>query len=472
MASRHTLFPLLALAGACLLHGAPAPPDLREAAVRRITEAGLRSDAAYRNLGSLCDQVGHRLAGSPGYDKAVTWALALMKAEGFTNVRAEPVPVPRWVRNTERADMILPRPQALSMLGLGLSDPTPEGGLTADVVAVGSFDELKALPDAAVRGRIVLFDAPWTSYGATGAYRWGGAVAAARRGAVGVLIRSVAPSGLDTPHTGSMAYAEGVPRIPAAALSLEDASLLHRLYARGERVQVRLKMNCRTLPDAPSANIVGELPGTGPEIVLLGAHLDSWDVGQGAQDDGVGCMIVLEAVHLLHDLGLRPRRTLRVVLFTNEENGNRGGRSYAETHRAELPRHAAAVESDEGNGLIQGFSLELPGPEDPARLARAQAFLARLKLSLAPLGVTRMTGRGSGVDIGPTVHGGVPGLGSDHDGAHYFDIHHSRADTFDKVRPEDLAKNVTIMAIAAYLLADDPDRLADFLPPAEGETTP
>jgi hypothetical protein len=451
------LFRTLLLSGASL--AALAGPW--EDGIRRIQETGLKSGAPYRDLGLLCDQVGNRLSGSPQLDKAIAWAVELMKAKGFANVHTEPVMVPHWERRTERATLLLPRRQPLSMLGLGMSVPTRRGGITADVLAVTSFDELTALPDARVKGRIVLFDEPYRGYGGTVDYRWGGAIAAARKGAVGVLIRSVTPVSLDTPHTGTMGYEKGVPPIPAAALSVEDAAMLHRMGDRGERVRVCLEMNCRTLPDAPSANVVGEIPGSAvpEEIVLMGGHLDSWDVGQGALDDGAGAILTLEAASLVKEAGLHPRRTLRVVLFTNEENGSRGAKAYALAHKGELSRHVVAIESDEGNGRLQGFSLELDG-HAPAHLEQARGFLARLKPYLDPLGAGTFVESWSGVDITPCIQAGVPGLSCSHEDAHYFDYHHSRADTFDKVDKDTLTRNVATLAAAVYLLADMPDRLA------------
>jgi carboxypeptidase Q len=434
---------------------------MRDAAALAL--AARTSDHAYRNLVDLCDGVGHRLSGSAAYDRAVEWGLKAMKEAGLQNVRAEKVMVPHWVRHRESARMILPAPHELSMLGLGGSVPTPKGGITADVVVVGSDKELEGMKDEDVRGRIVLFEMPFTGYGAMARYRFLGPSMASRKGAAAMLMRSITNLSLDTPHTGVTHYDEGITPIPAAAVSVENALMMRRMWERGQRIRVHLEMNCETLPDAPAANVVGELPGRErpEEIVLVGGHLDSWDVGQGAQDDGVGCILSLEAARLIGKAGLKPRRTVRVVFFANEENGNRGGLAYAARHREELPRHAAALESDTGNGPIKGFTLELRTPEGTAAAdpARGLAVLRRLAPLLEPLGAGRLELGHSGVDVEPTVLQGVPGLGASHDTARYWEVHHAKSDTVDKVDREDLARNAGILAATVYALAEMPERI-------------
>jgi len=381
------------------------------------------------------------------------------------------VTIPVWKRGAERGWIEGPARHELSLLGLGGTAPTPKGGLTADAVVVGSFDELKALGEARVKGRIVVFDVPFTSYGATVAYRGRGASEGARLGAVAVLVRSVTPVSLDTPHTGAMNYAEGVAKIPAAAITIENATQLRRLQAAGQTPRIHLELDSAQLPDAVSANVVGEiLGGEKPEeLVVLAGHLDSWDVGQGAQDDGVGCMIALHAAAQIKRSGLKPRRTLRVVLFTNEEHGLAGGKAYVEAHRHEVARHAALLETDSGNGLVQGFSLDLGGgrprqraeaPTPPTEAqTRGLALLRSLTPHLQDLGATKMELGGSGADIGSFVALGAPGIGVGHDTVHYWDVHHTRADTFDKIKPDDLRKNVAAVAVMAFALADMKERL-------------
>ncbi len=419
-------------------------------------------EKAYANLQWLCDRIGQRLAGSKGLQVAVSWGVQRMKAEGFRNVRAEKVMVPHWERRSERAELVAPLRKPLAVLALGGSVATPAAGLEADVLCVGRPADLEKLGEDAVRGRIVLFTGPWKGYGPYSDTRVNGASLAARKGAVAMLLKAFAPLSLDTPHTGVLHYDPKIAQIPAAGLSVEGAGQIERLSAAGAEVRVRLDLQCRTLPDAESANVVGEIPGSEKpeEIIVVGGHLDSWDVGQGAQDDGVGCVLSMQAAELLQRLNLRPRRTLRVVFFTNEENGSRGGKAYLEAHRAELPKHVAAIESDIGNGLIQGFSVDVGGFKlaGEARQAAILAHLEKLKPYLAPLGAGRIDRGGSGVDVGPMVAAGVVGLGARHDLSKYWDIHHTAADTFDKIDKQDLRKNLAILAVTLYLLADLPER--------------
>lgn len=440
----------LALAAA-LSAGAPAEPP--RALAERLRAEAFRTHGAHADLAWLCDRIGPRLSGSPQLDQAIAWAQARLKAAGLTNVHAEPVMVPHWVRGREAAELLLPTPHRLNILGLGGSVGTPEGGLEADVVVVGSFEELDGLGEA-VKGKIVLFDVPWKGYGHTVAYRHGGAARAAKHGAVAALVRSVGPVSLDTPHTGAMDYDPALPRIPTASVTLEAATQMRRMQGRGERIRMRLEMGAKTLPDAPSANVVAEILGSERpgEVVLLSGHLDSWDVGQGAQDDGAGTVTAMEAVRLIQALGLRPRRTIRVVLWTNEENGLRGGKAYRDAHRAELKDIVAAFESDSGSERIKAFSLDLRQASPEAK-AGALASLKSLGAVLEPFGPIELRLGGSGADVSPMVAEGVPGIGVGHAATHYFDVHHTHADTFDKVDKEDLAHNAAALAAVAYALA-------------------
>ncbi len=301
----------------------------------RIIGAALTDDTAYRRLAYLGDRIGHRLSGSAQLERAIEWAVAEMKKDRLDNVRTEKVMVPHWVRGAESLELLEPASTTrdLAMLGLGGSVGTAPEGLTAEAVVVRTFDELDALGEK-VRGKIVVYNAPFTEYGATVQYRGAGPSRAARYGAVAALVRSVGPVSLQTPHTGSLRYDEAQPRIPAAAVTIEAAEMMQRMQARGETIRLRLKMEAKFRPDAESANVVAELKGRErpEEIVLVGGHFDSWDVGQGAHDDGGGCMVAWEAIRLLKKLNLRPRRTIRAVLFTNEENGLRGANG--------LPRRA------------------------------------------------------------------------------------------------------------------------------------
>lgn len=449
--------PLLACLLAANLGAQPAPETLLTVSERLRAEA-FRTHGAYEDLAWLCDRIGARLAGSPQLDQAIAWAQARLKAAGLSNVHAEPVMVPHWVRGHEAAELLLPTPHRLNILGLGGSVGTPEGGLTADVVVVGSFDELDKLGEA-VKGKIVLFDVPFKGYGHTVVYRHDGAARAAKYGAVAALVRSVGPVSLDTPHTGAMDYDPAFPKIPTAAVTIEASTQMRRMQDRGEHLRMRLEMGAKTLPDAPSANVVAEIRGTEKpgEVIILSGHLDSWDVGQGAQDDGAGTVIAMEAARLIQSLGLKPRRTIRVVLWTNEENGLRGGKAYRDAHRAEFKDIVAAFETDSGSERIKAFSLDLRKATPESKTA-ALATLKVLAPALGPLGPVELRLGGSGADVSPMVGEGVPGIGVGHAATHYFDVHHTHADTFDKVEKDDLAHNAAVLAAFAYALAQSEAR--------------
>ena len=431
---------------------APLPAEARRAAVslRDKAAGGTRASEWTR---FLSDRVGPRPAGSDGDRAAVAWALATMKTLGLANVHAEKVTVPVWKRGVETGEIVSPSRQRLLLTALGGSIATPEGGLEAEVLEVPSIEGLESKGGAA-RGKIVFFDkkmertADGGSYGKTVDVRSDGASAAAKLGAVGVLIRSVGTDHNRTPHTGGMKYAGDAPKIPAAALSIPDAELLERTIRDGAPVRVRFTLTCRDAPDAESANVVGEIPGLGKarEIVLLAAHLDSWDLGTGAIDDAAGCGIVLEAARLVGALPRRPQRTIRVVLFANEENGISGGKAYREAHRDEIPLHAVALESDSGTG--EPMSLEwLAGPS-------AEPALRDLAAILAPLGAGTLTAAGSGgADISPLRADGVPQFSIRQDSSRYFDFHHTSNDTFDKIEPGNMDRNAAAVAAFAWVAA-------------------
>lgn len=461
--------PLVALAlsavlasAACAQGGASAraPLDRRYAGdAGRLIHVALRDSAAYLRVAELTDRFGPRFSGTENLERAIDWILAEMRRDGLQNVRGEPVMVPRWVRGEERAELVSPRGARLSMLGLGGSVGTGPEGITADVLVVGSFEELAARAGEA-RGKIVLFDVPFTNYGETVRYRRDGAVVAARAGAVAALIRSVASFSMQTPHTGSMRYDTAVAQVPIAALSVEDAAMLHRMQRRGDRVRVRLVMGARSFPDVPSRNVVAEIVGREKpeEVVVLGGHIDSWDVGVGAMDDAGGSVAAWEAVRLMKALGLRPRRTVRVVLWTNEENGLRGGRAYAEAHRAEVDRHVLAMESDGGVFRPNGFRFV--GSDAGLAVARQVAKL------LEPIGAGRMEHGGGEADIGPLLALGVPGMGLDVEGEKYFWYHHSDADRLEVLDPREVALCTATMAVMAYVIADMEEDLPRGAPPA------
>jgi len=418
----------------------------------RISEAALKDSTAWNRLAEMTERFGNRLSGSPSLERAIDWMLETMRADGLQNVRGERVMVPVWVRGSESAELVSPRAQTLPMLGLGGSVATPPGGITADVLVVNSFSDLTAKA-AQARGKIVLFDAPFTSYGETVQYRARGAIAAARAGAVAALVRSVTPYSMRTPHTGGMAYDSTVRRIPAAAITVEDAQMLHRMQDRGERIRVTLLMAARMLPDAPSRNVVAELVGSErpDEVVVFGGHIDSWDVGRGAMDDGGGVIVAWEAVRLLQRLGLKPRRTIRVVGWTNEENGGRGGQGYRDAHRSELDKHVLAIESDGGVFKPQGFGFT--GSDAAFEIVKQIGTL------LDPIQAGTINRGGGGADIAPIMALGVPGMGLIVDGTRYFWYHHTEADTIDKLDAREMALCVAAMAIMAFVAADMPDPL-------------
>jgi carboxypeptidase Q len=437
---------------------APAPAAAQSIGARyqptadRIIAEALKDSAAWNRLAVMTETFGNRLSGTPALERTIDWVLAEMKKDGLQNVRGEPVMVPRWVRGAESVELITPRRLALPMLGLGGSIATPPGGITAEVLVVRTFEELQQKA-AQAKGKIVLWDAPFTNYGQTVAYRATGAVAAARAGAVASIIRSVTPYSQRTPHTGGIRYDSTVKKIPTAAITVEDAEMLHRMQDRGEKITLKLTMSAQTLPDAPSRNIVGELVGSErpDEVVVFGGHIDSWDVGRGAMDDGGGVVVAWEALRVLQRLGLRPRRTIRVVGWTNEENGTRGGNGYRDAHKAQLEQHVLAIESDEGTFKPQGFGFT--GSDAAYEIVKEAGAL------LEKIGAGQITKGGGGADIGPIMQLGVPGMGLTVDGTRYFWYHHTEADTIDKLDPHDMALCVATMAVMAYVIADLPERL-------------
>ena len=443
----------------------PLPPptvkiDAYRATAARIIGGALTSDKAYSRLAYLTDRIGNRLSGSKNLELAIEWALAEMKKDGLDNVRGEKVMVPHWVRGEESLELVTPVSRRLTMLGLGNSVGTPAEGITAEAIVVNSFADLDRLGES-VRGKIVVYNVPFTNYGETSRYRTAGPSRAAQRGAVAAIVRSVTPRSLQSPHTGATNYDPNQPKIPAAAVTVEGAEMLQRLYDRGERPTLRLKMEAKFLPDAESANVIAELKGTEhpDEIVLVAGHYDSWDVGQGAHDDGGGCIIAWETIRLLNELGLRPRRTIRAVLYTNEENGLRGGNAYRDAHASELAKHILAIESDSGTYQPLGFGLAATAPP------QARANMLEIAKLLAGIRANRIAAGGGGADIGPITRQGVVGASLNVEGP-YFDIHHTHADTLDKISPQDLALCVATMAVMTYVVADMPEPFSGSVAPA------
>jgi carboxypeptidase Q len=449
-----------------VLHGAQFPPPAvdvpkraapewlapyRDAAGRLLGEA-VAGDAAWQRLAYLGDTYGNRISGSPNLEAAIKWAVEEMKRDGLENVHTEAVKVPHWVRGRESLEIVGPIPQPLVMLGLGNSVGTPPAGLEADLLVLHSFEELEAARDR-VKGKIVLFNVPFTTYGDTVRFRAAGPSRAGVLGAVAVLVRSVGPAGLRTPHTGALSYAEGQPQIPAAAVTTEDAARLERMFSRGTKVRLKLMMEAKFLPEADSANVVGEIRGRElpNEVVVIGGHFDSWDVGTGSTDDGGGCVATWEALRLMKKLNLRPRRTVRVVLWTNEENGGRGGQAYRDAHLEELPNHVMMLESDGGVFRPTGFGFS--GSDAGRGKVRDIATL------LGGIHADTIGASGGGADIGPSVQqANIPAMSLEVDG-NYFLIHHTPADTIDKIDPLEIARSAGAIAVLTYVVAEMPDRL-------------
>ena len=448
-------FALLVLAAAAV--GAQAPAEAHRAAADRLIDAALADSAAHRRLSTLADRFGHRMSGSQSLERSLDWIIEEMKRDGLENVRGEPVMVTHWVRGQESAELVSPRRTTLRMLGLGRSVGTPPAGITAQVIVVRDFAELRARR-AEVRGKMVLFNhpfdttlPPFTAYGRAVQYRAAGADSAAAHGAVAVLVRSVTPRSLQTPHTGGLTYGDtsrSARNIPGAAITVEDAEMLQRMQDRGERIVVTLKMGARTLPPARSRNVVAEIRGSErpDEIIVLGGHIDSWDVGQGAMDDAGGSVAAWEAVRLIKQLGVRPRRTVRVVLWTNEEIGLAGATAYRDAHRAELDKHILAMESD--NGVFRPHGLFFAGPEAGFTLMR------QLSPLLARIGADSVAPGGPQADVSPLFAAGVPTLAPNVDVSRYFWYHHTDADTPDKIDPVDMARCVALRAVMANTIAN------------------
>ena len=464
----------LALLAACLLPlAATAQPTAStyqaayQSAADQLIASALADSSAYARLAYLGDTFGHRLSGSQALEDALSWIVAEMEADGLENVRTQPVMVPHWVRGSESATMTHPRMESLPMLGLGGSVGTGPDGVEADVTVVQSFDELAAATAAGqIDGRIVVFNVPFTNYGETVQYRVLGAVRAAQAGAVASLIRSVGPFSMQTPHTGTMRYDDRAPHIPHAALTIEGTEMLQRMQDRGVTPRLKLVMNAAFAEEKESRNVIAEIVGREfpDEVVVLGGHSDSWDVGQGAMDDGGGVIASWEALRLMKALGLRPRRTVRVVLWTNEENGLRGALAYKEAlSDQDIANHQLAMESDGGTFAPVAFGTTATN-EAFALLEPIAALLAPVIEPDSLLDARSYAGPsvrrgGGGADIGPLMREGVPGMGLITDAARYFWYHHTAADTVDKLDPRELARCAAAMAVMAYVAAEMPERL-------------
>jgi carboxypeptidase Q len=433
------------------------PPD---SVARALLREGFSRGEAYGMLKDLTEQAGHRLSGSPGAARALDLTQQHMHRAGLTQVRVESVMVPHWVRGGIEKATILGKSgkpdAALTVCALGGSIATPKEGITAGVVEVHSFEELHALGGGAA-GKVVFFNRPmdptlldpFEAYGGAVNQRGRGAVEAARAGGVAAIVRSMTCANDAVPHTGSMSYADSVRKIPAVAVSTQSADLLSSMMREKKNLRVRIQLNCSTLPDAPSGNVLGELTGTEfpGQVIVVGGHLDAWDKGTGAHDDGAGCVQAIEAVRLLRSIGIQPRRTIRAVMFMNEENGVRGGRGYAASPNRADEKHVAAIESDRGGFAPYGFSIEA----DSVAVARVRRWQRALNL----VGVGTVEAGHGGVDISPIVNNGTVGIGLLVDNHKYFDYHHSDNDTLDKVYPRELEHGAIVMAMLLYLISEE-----------------
>ena len=432
--------------GAIPPRGALPEPLLRD--LDRLVGQLTNSTAGWQRLATLCDTFGPRFTGSTNLEAALDWILGQLREDGLSNVHGEPVTVPHWIRGEESVELISPRSESLPMLGLGGSIATPRRGITAPVLVVHTMEELQQRKREAA-GRIVVFDVPYTDYGTTVAIRVRGAIEASKAGARASLIRSVTPFSLRTPHTGVMQYDTNIAPIPHAALTPEDTARLARWQDRGITPVLRVRMGAHTAAPVQSRNVIAELRGREKpeEVVVIGGHIDSWDVGQGAQDDGGGCIAAWEALRVMRQLGLHPRRTIRLVLWTNEETGGAGARAYRDQHRGELARHLVAMESDSGTFAPTGIGFTGSRAARPVIQSLSAYLGSRLNAGKLEEGAGEM-------DIAPLLAEGVPNLGLRVQRERYFWYHHTPADTVDKVDPVDLARCTAVTAVMAYALAE------------------
>ena len=413
----------------------------------RIIAEALTDSTAYNRLAFLCDKFGPRLSGSPNLENAINWIIKEMKKDSLSNVKGERVKIPVWKRGQESLKLLKPHDRELRMLGLGGSVSTPKGGIVGELLVVDDFEDLNKNTHK-VQGKIVLFNCEFTTYGETVSYRYNGAIEAAKLGAVASLIRSIGDWSMNTPHTGSTSYHNSVKKIPHAAITLEDASSFKRLSDRGERIILKLNMDARKAGDSWSKNIIAEIVGSEypDEIIVVGGHIDSWDVGQGAHDDGGACVASWEVLRLIKALKLKPKRTIRCVLWTNEENGGMGSKAYRDMHLDELKNHIVAIESDGGVFAPEGFGF--------SGSAEGFEIVKEIHKLLKPLKAQNATHGGRAADVAPLNDQGVPVMSLKVDNSKYFWYHHTDADTFDKVDINEFNSCIAAMAIMAYTIAD------------------
>lgn len=430
--------------------------------IRRFYDEALVNGQAYDNLRYLCKQIGQRLSGSAGAEKAVAWSKKLMDSYGFDKVYLQEVMVPHWVRGAKEEAYIIDgnKKTPVPIAALGMSVGTPANGITANVVEVKSLKELESLGESVIKGKIVFFNGAFdqrfietgAGYGAAGVQRFAGPSAAAKYGAIGAIVRSITPALDDYPHTGATAYADGVNKIPAAAISTVAANKLSAMLKLRKLPLIKfyLKQSCQTLPDVKSYNVIGEIKGSeNPNrIITVGGHLDSWDLAEGAHDDGTGVMQSVEVLRILKATGYKPKNTIRAVFFMNEENGHKGGIKYAEEAAANKEEHIAAIETDEGGFTPRGFSFEGASP------AFLKAVNAKWKTLLEPYEADRLVKGGGGTDIGPLKETmpAIRLIGFRPDSQRYFDIHHTPNDVFENVNKRELHLGAAAITSLVYLI--------------------
>ena len=428
--------------------------------IRKIYNEALSNRTSYEQLDYLSNKIGGRLSGSPEAEKAVNWAKAEMEKMGLDRVYLQEVMVPHWVRGEKEEGKIVGKKGKkveVPVCALGGSIGTGKKGITAEVLEVKSLEEVAKLGKEKISGKIVFFNRPmeaiqvnaFHAYGGAVDQRGRGAVEAAKYGAVGVIVRSMNLALDDFPHTGAMRYDDAVTKIPAAAISTNGAELLSHRLKDEPGLQFYLKQNPQTLPDAKSYNVIGEIKGSQnpEEIIVVGGHLDSWDLGDGSHDDGAGCVQAMEVLRIMKSLNLKPKRTIRAVMFMNEENGVRGGKKYAEEAKANHEDHIAAIESDAGGFSPRGFGIE----GKPNQVKQIQQW----KYLLEPYDLHHLGAGHGGTDIGPlATTGEVALIGLEPDSQRYFELHHAASDTFDKVNQRELALGAGAMAALVYLLSE------------------
>lgn len=437
----------------------PPPPGEDSIMLQKIFANALGKGQSYQNLEYLSKKIGHRISGSENAEKAVKWAQSLMQSYKFDTVYLQECMVPRWVRGPKETCFYYTKNnktgQPFNILALGGSIATPKDGINAEVVEVTSWEDLKTKGvKGEIKGKIVFFNRPFdvtlpepfNAYGRCVDQRFSGAMRAAKYGAVMTLVRSMTTKIDLFPHTGSMGYNDSLPKIPGAAIATQHAEMLVKLLKEDPKLKLLIKMGCQTLPDVKSYNVIGELWGTDDrnQVVVVGGHLDSWDVGEGSHDDGAGIVQSIEVLRIFKSLGIKPKRTIRVVCFMNEENGGRGAKKYAEVSKTKNEVHIAAIESDRGGFAPRGFTCDTLD----ARYERVMQWAPLFK----PYMMDRFTPGGSGADVHALKYQGCLTIGYFPDPQRYFDYHHTEADVFEAINQRELEMGAAAMAMMVYLL--------------------